>query len=52
MENLYKEVHYDEYCKTCKHKEEEGYETPCEECLDIPINLYSHKPINWEEKDK
>ena len=45
----YKEVHYHEYCKTCKHREVSNEDTPCDECLSEPINLYSHKPIKWEE---
>jgi len=52
MDESYKEVYFDKYCKTCKHEKEKGYETPCEECLDNPTNLYSHKPVNWEEKEK
>ena len=51
-EDEYKEVYFDEYCKTCKHEKCVGYETPCEECLDNPVNLYSHKPINYKEKEK
>lgn len=47
-----KEVYFDQYCKTCKHKEKKDNEEPCDECLDNPINLYSHKPVNYKEKDK
>lgn len=46
----YKEVRFDEYCKTCKHWPKKDNEEPCDECLDNPTNLYSHKPIKWEEK--
>lgn len=51
-EQLYKEVHFHEYCKTCKHNKVAGTEAPCDECLDNPTNLYSHKPVNWEEDTK
>lgn len=46
----YKEVYFDKYCKTCKHTKKKDTEEPCDECLDNPINLHSHKPVNWEAK--
>lgn len=49
-EYVYKEVYFDQYCKTCKHKDLDEHEDPCDECLNEPQNLYSHKPVNWEEK--
>lgn len=52
MNEGYKEVYFDQYCKTCKHKEKKDNEEPCDECLDNPINVYSHKPVNYKEKDK
>lgn len=53
MDSDYKEVYFDEYCKTCKHeKAQETEGSPCDECLDNPINLYSHKPVKWVEKEK
>ena len=36
----YREVDYHIYCEKCKHYEDKGYESVCEECLDTPINLY------------
>ena len=47
----YKEARYDLYCRTCKHWKEEGYESECEKCLDVPINLYSEKPTRYEEDE-
>lgn len=52
MQENWKEVYFDEYCPTCKHKWQKDYEDPCNECLNNPMNLYSHKPVNWKEKDK
>lgn len=52
MEDIYKEVYYSEYCKDCKHKDLEEYKDPCHECLSNPINLYSNKPVKFEEKEK
>lgn len=48
----YKEVRFDEYCKKCKHYELRETEDPCFTCLEDPINLYSHKPVKYEEKEK
>lgn len=50
MEDLYKEVYFEKYCKTCKHEKLEEQKDPCNECLESPVNLYSHKPVRWEEK--
>lgn len=43
-------VDFERYCKTCKHKDKKENESPCDECLDSPMNLQSAKPIRWEEK--
>ena len=48
----YKEVYYHEYCEKCKHWEKADLEEPCNECLDNFMNLHSHKPINFEEKEE
>ena len=39
MENLYFEVDFEKYCKTCEHKD-----------LDHGSNTQSEKPVNWKEK--
>lgn len=49
---LYKEVYFHQYCEKCKHKDVEQSEEPCNECLENPENLYSHKPVKFEEKEK
>lgn len=51
MEDSYKEVYFDEYCRLCKHSSKKETEEPCDSCLEEPVNLYSHKPVKWEEKD-
>lgn len=51
-DELYKEVYFHMYCETCKHKEVEDIKEPCNECLDNPVNLYSHKPVKYEEKER
>lgn len=50
--NEYKEVYFHEYCEKCKHKDVNDVDEPCNECLDTPINLYSHKPVNYKEEKK
>lgn len=48
----YKEVYYDQYCKTCKHEKCDSSDEPCYHCLDDPVRLYSHKPVAYEPKKK
>lgn len=48
IEEDHKEVYFGEYCQTCKHKDIVETEDPCNECLEYPVNLYSHRPVNWK----
>lgn len=50
MEDIYKEVYFDQYCKTCKHEKTKEEDDPCDECLNEPVNLFSHKPAKWTKK--
>lgn len=50
--NAYKEVYFDRYCSTCKYQGLPGTDDPCDECLTEPVNLYSHKPVKYEEASK
>lgn len=52
MVNQYKEVYFDVYCKSCQYQQLREDEHPCHNCLSTPANIYSHKPINWKEKEK
>ncbi len=45
------EVFFEEYCKTCKYKNYSETDSPCAECIAEPVNLYSNKPVKWEEAD-
>ncbi len=47
--NEEKIVEYEKYCPKCKHFALDDADDPCNECLTEPVNLYSHKPINFEE---
>lgn len=51
MEDHTKEVRFDEYCKDCEHYELEETEDPCNECLNEPCNINSHKPVFWKGKE-
>lgn len=50
-EKGYKEVYFDQYCPSCKYFSMDETEGPCSECMCYPINLYSHRPVEWKEKD-
>lgn len=52
MEEIYKEVYFDKYCDKCEFKKCKEDETPCDECLENPVNIYSHKPVKFVEKKK
>lgn len=52
MDEFYRMVEFHKYCETCKYKELDDCEDPCNECLDHPVNLYSERPVNWVEKEK
>ena len=45
------EVYFDEYCCTCEYGERDECKDPCNECLDYPVNIDSHKPVYWKEKE-
>lgn len=50
MDDSYKEVYFGEYCKTCEYCDKAEYEDPCDDCLNEPVNTYSHKPVFYKEK--
>lgn len=45
-----KEVYFHEYCKQCKHFKEDDASESCNECLNNPSNINSHKPVNFDAK--
>lgn len=51
MNDGYKEVYYFEYCNKCKNINKSMTDEPCNECLSEPVNLYTHKPVHFEEKE-
>lgn len=52
MNEGYKEVYFDQYCKTCQYEKKKESEDPCFDCLNEPANLNSHKPVKYKEKIK
>ncbi len=50
MEEIMKEVYFDQYCPTCRYEKYPEKCDPCCECLDSAYNENSHKPVNWKEK--
>lgn len=48
-EHDYQFVYFHLYCKKCKHWLKDALKEPCHHCLDNPVNLQSHKPVNFEE---
>lgn len=46
-------VAFDEYCPKCRYynTNEDESTSPCSDCLLIPAQCSSQKPINFKEKD-
>lgn len=51
-----KEVYYNLYCGTCVYVgavDKDGFPVQkCEECQSTPMNVDTHKPINYKENSK
>lgn len=52
MEETYKEVYFGQYCKSCKWRDKAEDEGPCDDCLNEPMNVNSHKPVCYEPTTK
>lgn len=52
MDTETKFVWFGDYCSRCQYKDSSEGEDPCNECLGEPVNLNSHKPINFKEANK
>lgn len=52
MENQYRFVEFEKYCKTCKHYKLKEKFDPCNECMDEGARLDSAIPVCYEEKEK
>lgn len=49
---MQKIVDFCAYCPDCVHWEKEGYEEPCNQCLNCPTNEDSRKPVEFKENPK
>ena len=49
MQTETKFVYFDKYCILCKNVKTVETEDPCNDCLATPVNINSHKPVNFEE---
>jgi len=49
--NELKEVFFDVYCPTCRFYGKAEEDSPCDDCLDEPVNTNSHKPVHWKKGD-
>ena len=45
-------VEFDKFCPKCKHYKKLESEEPCWECLNEPYNLYTNRPVKFEEEEK
>ena len=48
MDSCFKEVNFALYCKTCEHKDLEGFKSPCNECMEVPMREGTSKPEKYE----
>lgn len=44
-------VDFDIWCKKCKWCDNTEEESPCDECLEEPVNQNSKRPVYYKEKD-
>lgn len=51
MENHELFVEFDKYCPTCQHEKNVETDSPCDECLEHPVNLNSNKPFCYERRN-
>ena len=48
--NPEKIVEFHKYCELCEYKNKSETDDPCFECLDNPVNVYSHRPVKFKMK--
>lgn len=54
MEYPDKEVYFCDYCESCEYFKAvfgDKEEDICNDCLNNPSNVYSHKPVNYKRKE-
>ena len=41
-------VEFGQYCKTCQHEKLAESDSPCDECLEHPVNWETNKPYFYK----
>lgn len=49
MELRDKEVYFETWCPKCEYYALDESEDPCDECLNNPVNQYTHRPVCFKE---
>ena len=52
MDEDYKEVDFEKYCKSCKYSDLDEWKDPCNECLEYGMRSQTSVPKEWVEKGK
>ena len=52
MEYIYKEVNFSKYGPLCEYADLYEEKDPCNECLGIPMNEHSEKPVCYKPDEK
>ena len=50
MEGRVQIVEFDQYCKSCKHEKLAESDSPCDECLEHPVNTDTNAPFYYERR--
>lgn len=51
MEIQKKIVYFESYCPKCQYEKVKETDDPCNRCLNYPVNNYSHRPVEFKEKE-
>lgn len=49
--NPEKIVEFHENCDKCQFRDLSERDDPCFECLDNPVNVYSHRPVKFKARN-
>ena len=49
--NPEKIVDFHKYCESCEHFELKETDDPCFDCLNEPVNTYTHRPVYYKAKN-
>ena len=49
--DMKKEANFAKYCPLCKEADRNEQDEPCNECLQVPAQYWTTKPIYFKEKE-